>query len=218
MAKLAHRLSGHGIVLSVQRKAVKNINFRIKAGLLSVSATKRLDDERLISAIMARMDWAVAAHQSLMSRRQEPSRLWGEHFDLDEWIRGCDLPPDKLRRLHQMDDGARLQWIYRHQISECLPDMMHKWQRVVGKYASGIRLRQMKSRWGSCNVQTAKITLNTRLAAYPERCLEYVLVHELCHLHHANHSAEFWASVKQAMSDYRYWHDLLNDKINADSI
>ena len=62
---------------------------------------------------------------------------------------------------------------------------------------------------GSCNTLSAKITLNTHLASYPLGCLAYVLVHELCHLYHANHSANFWKSVENAMPDYKYWHDLL---------
>lgn len=210
MTMLAERLSGHGIVLSVQRKSVKNINFRIKAGVLSVSAPMRIGESQLIAAITDRLDWAVAAHRSLMTRQSRPDRLWGECFDVNAWMDNHGSSCRNSQRL--MDDDARLQWIYRHEINEQLPLLIQKWQSIVGKQAASIRLRYMRSRWGSCNVRTAKITLNTQLAAYPKRCLEYVLVHELCHLHHANHSADFWASVKQAMPDYRHWHSLLNHK------
>lgn len=213
MTKLADRLSGHGIVLFVQRKSVKNINFRIKAGVLSVSAPKHLSETRLISAIAARMDWAVAAHQAQIARHQQPDRLWGERLKMDVWIdEHCKQNQKLHQRLHQLDEGARLQWIYRYEINERLPQIIQHCQDLVGQYAAKIHLRQMRSRWGSCNVRTAKITLNTQLAAYPERCLVYVLVHELCHLHHPNHSADFWASVEKAMPDYRHWHSLLNHK------
>lgn len=214
MTGLVECLLGHGIVLSVQRKSVKNINFRMKQGVLSVSAPIRLSEAMLISAIRARIDWAVAVHQTLTIQPPPSSnRLWGEYFDLQAWICDHRLHTQKAyRQFQKLNDSAQMQWIYRHEIHERLPKMVQKWQSIVGKYASDIRLRHMSSRWGSCNVRTAKITLNTRLAVYPERCLEYVLVHELCHLHHANHSGDFWASVEKAMPDYRQWHDLLNKK------
>ena len=70
----------------------------------------------------------------------------------------------------------------------------------------------MHTRWGSCNTRARRIWLSVYLPAYPIECTEYVIVHELCHLHHANHSAAFWQTVATAMPDYQRWHSMLAGK------
>lgn len=61
----------------------------------------------------------------------------------------------------------------------------------------------MKTRWGSCNVRTGSINLNTLLACWPQECLEYIVVHELAHLHEANHSPRFHAIVERYLPEWR---------------
>lgn len=55
-----------------------------------------------------------------------------------------------------------------------------------------LKIRNMKTRWGVCNVKTKTITLNLELIKMPEKYLDYVIIHELCHLKHPNHSKDFW--------------------------
>jgi len=60
----------------------------------------------------------------------------------------------------------------------------------------------MRTRWGSCNHRTGAITLNTTLVRFPVAALEYVVVHELAHLKHADHGQEFWSLVATALPDH----------------
>ncbi|OKL49922.1 hypothetical protein BM477_03175 [Boudabousia marimammalium] len=60
-----------------------------------------------------------------------------------------------------------------------------------------LAVRKMKSRWGSCNPRTGRICLNSELARYDEKFLRYIVIHELAHLRHANHGAEFWTLVEK---------------------
>ena len=66
-------------------------------------------------------------------------------------------------------------------------------EAVTGAHASSWRVRAMSSRWGSCNTRTHAITINSRLAHYPRRCLDYVVCHELCHILEPSHNARFHA-------------------------
>ncbi|WP_227538737.1 YgjP-like metallopeptidase domain-containing protein [Moraxella canis] len=211
MAKLIDEFASHGIVLSVQKKQVIHINFRMTQAALKVSAPKHVRDQILTDAIRAKIDWAIRCHRALMMEQAHYETLWGEYLDVAEWltIHHKELPTHTLERLKQLSKQALITWIYQDEIRRRMPSLLAKWQPKLGKQASAIRLRKMSSRWGSCNTLSAKITLNTHLASYPLGCLEYVLVHELCHLHHANHSADFWRSVENAMPDYQYWHGLL---------
>lgn len=187
-----------GIELIITKKRVKNINFRIKLNECHVSVPAWASEKAAIMAIYARLDWAVQANERLRCRFNAPSRrlltLWGEP---------ADLP----------DDEAAVLAIYRQQLQARIGQLMAKWQPIVGKIANEVRLRKMTTRWGTCNTRQGRIWLSVYLAAYPYECTEYVFVHELCHLIHANHSPLFWAEVKKAMPDYKKWHDLLKGRV-----
>lgn len=60
-----------------------------------------------------------------------------------------------------------------------------------------LKIRNMKTRWGVCNVKTKVITLNLELIKMDEKYLDYVIIHELCHLKHPNHSKDFWNMVSK---------------------
>ena len=60
-----------------------------------------------------------------------------------------------------------------------------------------LKIRNMKTRWGVCNVKTKTITLNLELIKMPEKYLDYVIIRELCHLKHPNHSKDFWNMVSK---------------------
>lgn len=66
-----------------------------------------------------------------------------------------------------------------------------------------LTIRRMKSRWGVCNTKTKRITLNLELIKKDIKCLDYVIVHELSHLIHADHSNKFWTLVEENCSDYK---------------
>lgn len=78
----------------------------------------------------------------------------------------------------------------------------------LGLHPGPVRVRNMKSRWGSCSSSGA-LTFNVRLAMAPMSVIDYVVVHELCHLKEANHSQAFWALVEAAMPAYRREKDWL---------
>lgn len=86
---------------------------------------------------------------------------------------------------------------------DSVPAVVEKWQREMHLRASEFKVKMMKSRWGSCNHVTRAITLNFRLALYPKECLDYVVIHELAHLVHPNHSPRFWELVEQYCPDWK---------------
>ena len=200
------QLAQAGIELQVTKKRVKNINFRLKPYLLMVSVPVSMSAAQIAQAVAQRVSWAVANHAQVLeqykrkqhtltesSTANSPLLLWGI-------AQTFTLSPDETIAY------------YRQQLSDVIPSLFDKWQPIVGARANEIRLKKMHTRWGSCNTRVRRIWLSVYLPAYPIECTEYVIVHELCHLHHANHSRAFWQTVATAMPDYQHWHNMLAGK------
>ena len=71
-------------------------------------------------------------------------------------------------------------------------------------------IRDMKTIWGSCSTKTGRIRINLQLAVYPDECIEYVVVHELCHLLEPSHNARFKQFMKKFLPDWKERKKLLN--------
>ena len=74
----------------------------------------------------------------------------------------------------------------------------------IGKVPGRIAIREQKSRWGSCSSK-GNLNFNWKLIMAPPQALDYVVIHELCHLHEFNHSPRFWTLVAGQMPDYEVW-------------
>jgi len=72
---------------------------------------------------------------------------------------------------------------------------------LVGRYATKVTVKHMKTQWGSCSTR-GNISVNARLVMAPVEVINYVLLHELCHLKHPNHSPDFWAALGEVMPEY----------------
>lgn len=85
-----------------------------------------------------------------------------------------------------------------------------KWEPVMGVHCTGFMIRNMKNRWGSCSIHSKKIRINLQLAAKPEECIEYVLVHELCHLLEPSHNERFYYFMDLYLPDWENRKKKLN--------
>jgi hypothetical protein len=72
----------------------------------------------------------------------------------------------------------------------------------TGLKPKSVEVKTYKARWGSCRI-TGEIQLNWKLIMAPVEVIDYVIIHELCHLKHHNHSVRFWGLVEQFESAYR---------------
>ena len=82
--------------------------------------------------------------------------------------------------------------------------------RHFGFELGRVSIRDQATRWGSCSRRTGNININFRLLLAPEGIRDYVIIHELAHLRHGNHSARFWKLVESAVPDYRQRRRWLN--------
>jgi len=80
----------------------------------------------------------------------------------------------------------------------------------VGRRPNRVTIRDQKTRWGSCS-RKGNLNFNWKLIMAPPQALDYVVIHELCHLHEFNHSPRFWALVAGQMPDYEVWKKWLKE-------
>ncbi|MEB3325730.1 MAG: SprT-like domain-containing protein [Cyanobacteriota bacterium] len=106
-------------------------------------------------------------------------------------------------------NGLLAAW-YREQLRTAAAPLIHKWQEALGVEMNRLFVQSMTRQWGSCNPTTRNIRLNTQLAQKPKRCLDYVVLHELCHLRVPCHGEAFVALLNQSMADWQERKQLLN--------
>lgn len=91
---------------------------------------------------------------------------------------------------------------YEKQAHTQIPKRVRYYANIVNEPFSRIFIKNQKSRWGSCS-SAKNLNFNWRLMMAPLFVLDYVVVHELCHLKQMNHSKEFWAEVEKVLPDYK---------------
>ena len=117
-------------------------------------------------------------------------------------VRSGALSPGNVRALLEV-------W-YRQQAKRLLPARLHHFSRQLGMTPRKVAIRSQRTRWGSCSSR-GTISLNWRLLLLPTQLSNYVLVHELCHLRHLNHSPAYWRLVGSIMPDYQELDQGLSD-------
>lgn len=91
---------------------------------------------------------------------------------------------------------------YKNEARNVISLRARKYAQEMGQTFGEIHIRDQKSRWGSCS-SARNLNFNWRLVMAPEWVMDYVIIHELCHLTHMNHSAQFWELVAHYMPDYQ---------------
>lgn len=220
-----------GIAVEVVRKEIKNLHVGVypPAGRVRVAAPLRLDDEAVRLAVVVRLGWIRRkqkdfAGQDRQSQRELVTReshyFQGRRYLLD--VKKCDraagvrivghttmelcLPSGSDR---EQRDAVLQRW-YRRQLREQLQPLLAKWEPRVGKSVAEVRIKRMKTRWGSCNADARRIWMNLELVKKPVACLEYVLVHEMVHLHERHHTPLFLEWLEELMPNWRVHRDELN--------
>jgi predicted metal-dependent hydrolase len=211
----------------------KSVAFEVRLpNTLVVSAPRRLSRAVVNQMAAERLAWAetrLAAIEADHTRYGLPKRFEGGETFL---FRGGDVPlvvlvaPDIRRTQMNLDNGrltisvrpcseeeqalqvekAVLKW-YKTTALERLEESVARWSPIVGAAPTALKVRNQRRRWGSCS-RDGVLNFNWRLVMMPDDVLDYVVVHELCHLIEPNHSARYWdlvARVLPAHKQSRRW-------------
>ncbi|WP_407375028.1 M48 family metallopeptidase [Methanobrevibacter sp.] len=219
------------ITITLERKNIKNMYMRILPpdGEVKISAPLFLSDEDISNFVKSKKEWILKKQKYIKENDIKPPlkynngeihQLWGKEYTLqlisnsnikhvltDDKKSIMYLPVPKRSTIEKR--RKILNEFYRQQMKLALPEVYDRCTKIVGKTPSEVKIRSMKN-WGNCN-QNKRITLNLNLAKKDPICLEYVMIHELCHLIEFNHGKKFkklmdkycpnWKEIKKKLNE-----------------
>lgn len=218
-----------GVPIQVEKKQIKTLRLTVHPpdGRVHISAPVFVTYDEITRFARSRMDWILAQREKYRNAQPPPELtdgdrafLFGVSYPLRvEEVQGkprAYLEQDKIvlalaPGTSREDRERLLNSLYREQLALKIPPLLAHWEPVMAvKAQSGWTLREMKTRWGSCNVVKKRVCLNLQLAKKHPDCLEYVMVHELAHLLEPSHNANFKAIMTRFLPDWKQRKALLN--------
>ncbi|MCP4104097.1 MAG: M48 family metallopeptidase [Desulfobacteraceae bacterium] len=116
------------------------------------------------------------------------------------------IRPDTAKEKRQ---SVMNEW-YRAELKKLIPPIIEKYENQLGVKTNDWSVRQMKTKWGSCNIEDKRIWINLELAKKPVICLEYIILHEMIHLIERHHNDNFLAHMTRNMPQWKFHKQELN--------
>lgn len=217
----------------IEWKPIKHMYLRILPGdgSIHISAPLDMPEETVVSFARERLPWIRSKKKYLAGTSLKPEDsarhymtgethyLWGQPLYLDVITTnvhpGVELYQNIIQLYVHPENTAEqrkklLQEWYRQQLKDMIPQIFAHWEPIMGVHAEEVHIKSMKTRWGTCNPADRRIWLNLYLSRKPLKCVEYVIVHELCHLIVPNHSKRFYYYMDRFMPDWKKRKEILN--------
>lgn len=219
------------IIIDVVRKDIMNIHLAVypPTGRVRLAAPLQVSEDAIRLFAVSKLAWIKRNQRKFEGQERitpreflnrESHYFMGERYLLN--IIEAEAPPKVIlknktyinlfvrpgtptaKRLEIMNE-----W-YRIQLKKFIPDLIEKWEKMLGVEVDEWQVKQMKTKWGSCNIEQKRIWINLELAKKPEHCLEYIIVHEMIHLLERHHNDRFHHHLETHLPNWRQLKDELN--------
>ena len=219
------------IAVEVVKKDIKNVHLSVypPAGRVKISAPLRMKLETIRVYAIAKLGWIKQQQKKLLEQERETPReyldreshfVWGKRYLL-QITENNTTPTVELKHSKMLlkvrpgtgEDKRQAivdEW-YRAQLKNALPPLIAKWEPIIGVKVQRYFVQKMKTKWGSCNTESKSIRVNTELTKKPQECLEYIIVHEMVHLHTRRHDDRFVGLMDRYLPNWR----LVRQELNA---
>ncbi|MDM8514993.1 SprT family zinc-dependent metalloprotease [Desulfobacterales bacterium HSG16] len=225
------RMEISDITIDIVRKDIKNMHLAVYPpdGRVRIAVPLRINDEAVRLFAITKLSWIKKQRRRFEEQEREARReyiareshyLFGQRFllnviehnappkveiknkaKIDLYIRP-DTPTEKRQKIMK-------EW-YRSAIKEQIPPILKKYEWKTGVKSNFWAVKQMKTKWGSCNIEDRRIWINLELAKKPLVCLEYIILHELIHLIERHHNDNFQALMAKDMPQWEFYKEELN--------
>lgn len=219
----------NGLVAEIIRTARrKTADIRVEEGAVSVVVPLHTSTDKIDQLLLSKRQWikekiALQQEQAPASSKQfvsgEAFPYLGRNYRLK--VEHGSFAPVKLlqgRLVVQAPQGSQqphlirsalVRW-YKRQAEQKLREKVARYAPIVGVKPTATNIRSFKSRWGSCTAK-GELEFNWLIMLAPNRMVDYVVIHELCHLIHHDHSPEFWREVMHNLPNYQECRDWLRE-------
>jgi predicted metal-dependent hydrolase len=212
------------IKVDVVRKDIKNMHLAVypPTGRVRIAAPLSVKEETVRLFAISKLGWIKRHQRSFEKQERETPRTYVEreshYFQGKRYLLRLktttgagyvDLKGKTYLDLY-VKEGASLaykrkvlnEW-YRSALKQLIPDLIAHWERQLQVTVNDWGVKQMKTKWGSCNIEAKRIWLNLELAKKPVPCLEYIIVHEMVHLLERHHNDRFLAYMDYYLPNWK---------------
>jgi len=205
------KINDKTIVFNVEYSKRKKITLDINPeGYVTVKAPSKTPEAEVLEFVKSKSKSILSFHEKMQERRfisreksyhEEETFLYlGEACKLSDLIR--EIPESKD------DTQVLIKKFYTSRTQEIIKKRVKHFEKIVGVKAKSITVVDSKFTWGTCNYHR-ELTFNYRLSMAPPDVIDYVVIHELCHILHLNHDRSFWRKVGSFDTDYKKKQDYL---------
>jgi predicted metal-dependent hydrolase len=225
-------ISVANLTIDIVRKDIKNMHLAVYPpnGRIRLSAPEKTDSEMMRLFAISKIGWIKKHIKNFNAQPRETPRefisgeshyLFGKRYLLNvvehKGFNKVEIKGTKTINLHikpktsKEDKGRIMREWHRNQIKNQIPELITKWESVIGVKANDWGVKKMRTKWGTCNIDEKRIWINLELSKKPIICLEYIIVHELIHLLERNHNDKFIAYMNQFLPKWRLYKEELNN-------
>jgi predicted metal-dependent hydrolase len=218
------------ITVEVTQKDIKNVHLSVYPpfGQVKIAAPERMDLDTIRIYAISKLTWIRKQQAKIKSQKREAPReyltkeshyYFGKRYLLKVVERNTS-PEVKLKHntieLYIRPETSTekrkeiLEEWYRSQLKVKIPELISKWEIVMGVNVNDFGIKKMKTKWGTCNIGVKRIWLNLELAKKPVSCLEYIIIHEMTHLLERNHNTRFVALMNSFLPNWKEVKEELN--------
>lgn len=188
--------------IEIVRKNNKNTYIRVRDNKIIVTTNYLVSTKKIEKLINDNTSFINNALDKNIKKVEDKSfKLFGKKYDIVFGFPEVELSFPKL----YVKDEKTLNKFLSKYIYTIYEEKLNHWYNLFEEKLPNphLKIRKMTSRWGVCNIKTNTITLNLELSKYTIECLEYVIIHELSHFIHPNHSKDFWNLVSKYCPHYK---------------
>ena len=196
-----------------KKSGQKNTYIRVKKDLKIYVTTNKFTSTKFIKELIEENYSKIVKMIETQEKKKENNEGFfylGKKYDI-VYVSYCDISFGENKVF--LNKNLDIDKWYKNQAKslflEHLDEQYHKFSRRI-PYPS-LKIRKMTSRWGVCNIKNHNVTLNYNLSKYDICCLDYVIVHELSHFIHPNHSRDFWNLVGKYYPKYKECRKMLKE-------
>lgn len=221
------------IKIVITKKDIKNMYIRVlpPEGTVQITAPQAASDDAIRMFAVSRISWIKKQKQQFEEQARQTKRqyvtgesyyVWGRRYRLD--VQYSNLRNDvrisggklilqvRKESTVQQRESTLNEW-YRSQLKQAVPEVLEKCEQIVGVKVNEWHVKNMRTKWGTCNAEQKRIWLNLQLAKKTPECLAYVITHELVHFMERNHSEQFRQYMDKFFPNWRMVKENLNQQM-----